>query len=380
MERNAAVLKLECESERRKEALVESAIIGEHRRRRRRARASTQRTMRAARACARRRLVVGGIDGRRGRRRSAAGQSAAQQLNVGKQRARPNNDAARCNFVQFCRCESSAAGSVHRAAQVGRAAAATGCRCCCCRLTRRAQSLRSGLAGLVRAVLCRGSAARQCARGRTPSRSRRRAPDAAPLAQILRNVLASLQENAQRRFVWAEISFFELFWRNLDEASREEMRRLVAQRRFVFVEGGWVQHGNVGCVALLGFFAHTQTNAHAHTDEANPSVDAIVDQVTEGHEFLRRTFGLDIRPKIAWQIGASSCVVVEGRTHARTTHARWLTPTRTTDPFGHSTLSGALFAKMGFQAVVLNRVHFALKDDFKRAQVCRPAAATQALA
>lgn len=31
-------------------------------------------------------------------------------------------------------------------------------------------------------------------------------------------------------------------------------------------------------------------------------------------------------------------------------------------------MSGALFAQMGFEAVVLNRVHYALKDDFKRSQ------------
>lgn len=71
-----------------------------------------------------------------------------------------------------------------------------------------------------------------------------------------------------------------MWWRQLDELSRNAMRKLVAERRFVFVEGGWVQH-----------------------DEANPSVDAIVDQLTEGHEFLRRTFGVGVRPRIAWQIG-----------------------------------------------------------------------------
>jgi hypothetical protein len=38
-------------------------------------------------------------------------------------------------------------------------------------------------------------------------------------------------------------------------------------------------------------------------DEANPSVDAVIEQMIEGHEFLRREFGVNIRPRIAWQIG-----------------------------------------------------------------------------
>ena len=54
--------------------------------------------------------------------------------------------------------------------------------------------------------------------------------------------------------------------------------------------------------------------------------------------FWRENF--NVRPTIGWQI----------------------------DPFGHSSMTATLFAQMGFEAVVLNRIHHALKADFKRAQ------------
>jgi hypothetical protein len=89
----------------------------------------------------------------------------------------------------------------------------------------------------------------------------------------------------------------------------------LATGRLAFVGGGWVQN-----------------------DEANPDVGQVVEQMTEGHDWLRAHFGAAAAPRVAWQI----------------------------DPFGHSSLTPTLYADMGFQAVVLNRLHFALKDDFKR--------------
>ena len=63
-------------------------------------------------------------------------------------------------------------------------------------------------------------------------------------------------------------------------------------------------------------------------DEANPSLYGIVNQMTTGHEYLLQNFG--VQPRIAWQL----------------------------DPFGHSSVSPTLFALMGFDALVINRIHF----------------------
>lgn len=61
-------------------------------------------------------------------------------------------------------------------------------------------------------------------------------------------------------------------------------------------------------------------------------------QVTEGHEYVQSLFGK--RPRIAWQI----------------------------DPFGHSSATPALFARMGYEAMVINRIHFDAKSKLKGAR------------
>ena len=53
--------------------------------------------------------------------------------------------------------------------------------------------------------------------------------------------------------------------------------------------------------------------------------------MTVGHEYLLKNFG--VQPRIAWQI----------------------------DPFGHSATTPTIFALMGFEALVINRIHFAEK-------------------
>lgn len=57
--------------------------------------------------------------------------------------------------------------------------------------------------------------------------------------------------------------------------------------------------------------------------------------MTVGHQYLLERFG--VRPKIAWQI----------------------------DPFGHGGLSPQLYAEMGFDAVIINRVHHKIKSMMK---------------
>jgi hypothetical protein len=89
-------------------------------------------------------------------------------------------------------------------------------------------------------------------------------------------------------------------------------RRVLKIIHCEILSGGWVQN-----------------------DEANPSLYGIVNQMTSGHEYLLQNFG--IQPRIAWQL----------------------------DPFGHSSVSPTLFALMGFDALVINRIHFSEKDNLK---------------
>ena len=129
---------------------------------------------------------------------------------------------------------------------------------------------------------------------------------------ILDAVTEQLGEDARRRFSWGETSFF-MRWLETQTAERKAaVRRLVASGQLEFVGGGWVQH-----------------------DEANPSPEAIVAQLTEGHEYLATLFG--VKPRVGWSI----------------------------DPFGASAASAAIAATAGYDALVINRVDFNVKDALK---------------
>ena len=129
---------------------------------------------------------------------------------------------------------------------------------------------------------------------------------------ILDSVLAALQRDPSRRFVWSETSYFARWWETLSPASRTAFRAVLQAGQFEFVNGGWSQH-----------------------DEANPDPLSMVQQMSTGHQYLLHAFG--VVPRVAWQI----------------------------DPFGHSAVTPTLFSLMGFQALVINRVHHQIKDYFK---------------
>lgn len=78
------------------------------------------------------------------------------------------------------------------------------------------------------------------------------------------------------------------------------------------VRGGWVQN-----------------------DEASSHPVSVIDQITEGHDYILKNFG--VRPRIGWQI----------------------------DPFGHSAATPQVFREIGLEAMVINRIHFSLKADLK---------------
>jgi len=63
-------------------------------------------------------------------------------------------------------------------------------------------------------------------------------------------------------------------------------------------------------------------------DEAAPYYEDIIDQMTMGHEFLKREF--NVTPTIGWHI----------------------------DPFGHSNTQAALFSQMGFDAFFFARIDY----------------------
>lgn len=129
---------------------------------------------------------------------------------------------------------------------------------------------------------------------------------------ILTSVVTALSKNKKRKFIWAEISYFEWWWKEQDLNTQQLVRKLLHDKQFEFVTGGWVQ-----------------------PDEANTQLYAMEIQLQEGHDFIRETFGEEYIPKFGWSI----------------------------DPFGYSPTMAYLLKKYNFQAMLIQRVHYAVKKE-----------------
>eukprot|EP01116_Phalansterium_solitarium_P016189 TRINITY_DN3707_c0_g1_i2.p1 TRINITY_DN3707_c0_g1~~TRINITY_DN3707_c0_g1_i2.p1 ORF type:complete len:1008 (-),score=377.81 TRINITY_DN3707_c0_g1_i2:183-3206(-) len=126
---------------------------------------------------------------------------------------------------------------------------------------------------------------------------------------ILDRSVEQLLENKKRTFVFAEISFFKLWWDEQPAGRQQQFRDLLDKGRFEFLGGGWVMN-----------------------DEALVTAEAVVNQMTEGHDFLDANFHMT--PKVAWQI----------------------------DPFGHSVATPMLYSQMGIENLIINRIDYREKE------------------
>ena len=126
---------------------------------------------------------------------------------------------------------------------------------------------------------------------------------------ILNNMLSFLLQNPSMTFVWAETSYFAYWWETLaSDSEKDQVRGLLKRGQLEIVTGGWVMN-----------------------DEANTHISAIVGQMVEGHEWLKRH--LDYVPRIGWAV----------------------------DPFGYSPTMAYVLKKMGMRGMVIQRVHYSLK-------------------
>lgn len=85
---------------------------------------------------------------------------------------------------------------------------------------------------------------------------------------ILDNMLRALSEDPTLRFIWAEISYFDLWWRGISEGEKAKLLRLVKNGQLEFVTGGWVM-----------------------PDEAASHYYGILTQLREGHQWLQKHLG-----------------------------------------------------------------------------------------
>uniref|UniRef100_A0A8C6QNE0 Alpha-mannosidase n=1 Tax=Nannospalax galili TaxID=1026970 RepID=A0A8C6QNE0_NANGA len=135
-------------------------------------------------------------------------------------------------------------------------------------------------------------------------------------ANVYTSVVAELARGKQRRFIAVEQEFFRLWWdRVASEQQKRQVHQLLDEGRLEFVLGGQVMH-----------------------DEAVTHLDDEILQLTEGHGFLYETFGT--RPQFSWHV----------------------------DPFGASATTPTLFALAGFNAHLISRIDYNLKDAMQETQ------------
>ncbi|XP_068608900.1 alpha-mannosidase 2 [Brachionichthys hirsutus] len=133
---------------------------------------------------------------------------------------------------------------------------------------------------------------------------------------ILDNMLTKLTEDSRRKMIWAEISYFSKWWKDIDDQKREMVKRLLKEGQLELVTGGWVM-----------------------ADEANSHYFALLDQLIEGHQWIQRHLG--VKPRCGWAI----------------------------DPFGHSPSMTYLLKGAGLRDMVIQRVHYAVKKHFAQQQI-----------
>ncbi|XP_064645074.1 alpha-mannosidase 2-like isoform X2 [Lineus longissimus] len=130
---------------------------------------------------------------------------------------------------------------------------------------------------------------------------------------IFENMLPKLEADKRRKFIYAEMSFLNLWWNDIDESKRKRLKNLIDNGQLEIVTGGWVMN-----------------------DEANTHYFSMIDQMIEGHEWLKNQLGA--KPVSGWAI----------------------------DPFGHSSTMAYLLKKMGLKNMLIQRIHYSVKKHLAK--------------
>ena len=94
---------------------------------------------------------------------------------------------------------------------------------------------------------------------------------------IINNVVNKLTEHKNMTFILTEMSFLSMWWESALPDMRIKLQNLLSSGRLEIPTGGWVM-----------------------TDEANVDLFSMIDQLVEGHGFLREMLG--VIPKASWSV------------------------------------------------------------------------------
>jgi alpha-mannosidase len=120
---------------------------------------------------------------------------------------------------------------------------------------------------------------------------------------ILNNVFDLLTEDPLIKFSWAESAYLSRWLTEYPE-KKEGLKQFISEGRLEIIGGGWTQN-----------------------DEASPDFELVIRQQEIGYNFLKKELNVT-KIRTGWQI----------------------------DPFGHSSLTPALWEKMGFETMVFQRI------------------------
>ncbi|KAM3172097.1 hypothetical protein ACTXT7_015254 [Hymenolepis weldensis] len=126
--------------------------------------------------------------------------------------------------------------------------------------------------------------------------------------QGLDSTVDFLGKNPSSRFIYAEISFLDMWWQTLTPSVRTLFTKLVREGQWEIATGGWVMN-----------------------DEALTHYGATVSQLIEGQHWMLDNLG--VLPNVSWAI----------------------------DVFGHSTTEAYILAKAGIKDILIHRVHYEVK-------------------
>ncbi|WAR20913.1 MA2A2-like protein [Mya arenaria] len=129
--------------------------------------------------------------------------------------------------------------------------------------------------------------------------------------QILSLIVEKLHEYPDMTFIWVESCFLDTWWANQTADTQQKFRSLVKSGRLEITSGMWVA-----------------------PDEASPHYFALLDQMIEGHYWVKKNLG----------------VVPESSLNF--------------DQFGYSTTMPYLVKKAGLKNVLIKRIHRAVKELF----------------
>lgn len=120
------------------------------------------------------------------------------------------------------------------------------------------------------------------------------------------SVLKCLLQNHKRTFNYAEMKFFKMWWDQLGEQNKTDVRTVIKRGQLQLVNGGF-----------------------SAPDEATTNADDLIDNFMSGHRFLIEEVGIDEKdlPSVSWQL----------------------------DSFGTSNGFGRLATDLGFDAMFFSR-------------------------